>query len=65
MNDPLKPSASILVKLSSLVVHIEEFFSPDGHEFDKAAINTLLGDSELCAWLKQMGKMGFLPVKRN
>jgi hypothetical protein len=64
MSDALKPSASVLVKVASLAIHIEEFFSPNGHEFDKAAIDTLLGDAEVQEWLGRMGNMGFLPVKR-
>jgi hypothetical protein len=60
--DPLKPSLSLLVKLGSAVVHIEEFLSPQGHEFDKHALDTLLHDPEVKTWLKQMG--AFLPVKR-
>lgn len=65
MSDTLKPSVTLLVKLGSLAVHIEEFLSPHGHEFDKAAINTLLSDAELKQWLAEMSKMAFLPVKRS
>ena len=38
MNDPLKPSLTLLVKLGSLIIHHEESASPDGHHFDKIAI---------------------------
>ena len=38
--DPLKPSVRLLVKLGSLIVHYEESFSKDRHEFDIAAIRT-------------------------
>lgn len=64
MNDPLKPSATVLIKLGSIAVHTEEFLSPNGHEFDKAALNSLLTDSEIKAWLKAMDKLAFLPKKR-
>jgi hypothetical protein len=60
--DPLKPSLSLLVKLGSIAVHAEEFFSPGGHEFDKHALDTGLHDQEVQQWLKDMG--AFLPVKR-
>jgi hypothetical protein len=53
------------VKLGSLAVHIEELLSPDGHQFDKAAIDTLLADAEVRLWLTGMGSMGFLPIKRK
>lgn len=64
MSDPLKPQVTLLVKLGSLVVHVEEMLSAKGHHIDKTAIEGLLNDSEVKAWLKQMDKGAFLPVKR-
>lgn len=64
MSDPLKPQVTLLVKLGSLVVHVEEMLSAKGHDIDKTAIEGLLSDSEVKEWLKQMGKGAFLPVKR-
>lgn len=49
MSDPLQPSASLLVKLGSIVVHIEEMFSASGHVFDKAVLDALLADPEVKA----------------
>ncbi len=63
--DILKPSISILVKLGSIAVHVDEFFSPGGHEFDKTAIEQLLQDDEIKEWISQMTKAATLPVKRN
>lgn len=63
-NDPLKPSIKLLITLGSLAVHIEEFLSAKGHAVDRDAINTLLRDEELKAWVAKMTKMAFLPVKR-
>jgi hypothetical protein len=62
--DPLKPSASLLIKLGSVIVHQEELMSPKGHSFDKHALETVRNDPEVVAWLAQMTKMAFLPVKR-
>ncbi len=62
--DPLKPSIALLMKLGSLVVHAEEFFSPKGHPYDKAAIDGLLQDQEVKDWLEEMDKLAFLPKKR-
>lgn len=62
--DPLKPSASLLIKLGSVIVHQEELMSPKGHTFDKHALETVRNDPEVVAWLAQMTKMAFLPVKR-
>jgi hypothetical protein len=63
-DEPLKPSASLLVKLGSIIVHAEELLSPNGHIFDHAALQTLMQDAEVQQWLKAMGAMAFLPVKR-
>jgi hypothetical protein len=65
MSDPLKPPASVLIKLGSIAVHVEEFFSPHGHHYDKTALDQLLADPEVQEWRKAMAKMAFLPVKRN
>lgn len=61
-NDPLKPSLSLLSKLGSIVVHADEAISQNRHQFDIAAIETLLADSEVQQWIKDMGV--YLPRKR-
>lgn len=63
--DTLKPPVTVLMKLGSLAVHVEELLSPDGHEFDKAVIDALLQDEELKIWLEEMDEMAFLPKKRK
>jgi len=62
--DPLKPSATLLCKLGSIVVHVDEMLSPGGHGFDIEAIRGLLKDVEVAEWLKSMDKMAMLPKKR-
>ena len=64
MSDPLKPSATLLIKLGSMVVHYEEMLSRKGHDFDKHALDTLTNDEEVREWFSTMNKMAFLPVKR-
>lgn len=64
MSDPLKPSIRLLVKLGSIAVHVDEYLSPQGHEFDKEALRQLLADQEVSAWIAEMGRQAFLPVKR-
>lgn len=64
MNDPLKPSVTLLVKLGSIAVHAEELLSPTGHHFDRRALETVAHDPEVTAWLAEMDKMAFLPKKR-
>lgn len=64
-SDPLKPSVSLLVKLGSIVIHADEYTSPDGHDFDRTAICSGLMDAEVQEWIAEMTKMAFLPVKRS
>ena len=61
---PLLPSATLLVKLGSIIVHMQELMSPEGHIFDKHALDTLWSDPEVVAWIAAMDKMAFLPKKR-
>lgn len=65
MSDCLKPSPSLLCKLGSIVVHFEEGRSTNGHHFDWAALDQLIADPEVISWLKGMGNMAMLPVKRT
>lgn len=65
MSDLTKPSMSLLCKLGSIAVHTEELLSPDGHEFDRAALASLMTDPEVVTWLAEMQKAAFLPVKRK
>jgi len=63
MKLPNKLSDTMLVKLASLVVHCQEARSPKGHHFDFAAIDALVDDPEMKAWLAKIDP-AFLPVKR-
>lgn len=65
MEDVLKPSPQLLIKLGSLITHYQEFNSPDGHSLDKAAIDSIESESEFKEWIKGMDEMAFLPKKRN
>lgn len=60
----LAPPVTTLIKLGSLAVHADELLSPSGHEIDASAVKGLLADPEVRAWLGEMDKMAFLPVKR-
>lgn len=61
----MRPSASLLCKLGSIAVHVKEFLSSDGHEFDRAALQTLLDDPETKDWLHEMDQLAFLPKMRR
>lgn len=60
----LNPPLSVLVKLGSIARHAEEMLSPDGHEFDRAAIAALLADPEVAAWMAAADALALLPVSR-
>ena len=62
--NPLKPPITLLVKLGSIAIHIEELASPSGHHFDKIAVASLLNDPEVKDWLAQMNAMAMIPRKR-
>ncbi len=65
MTDPFKPSASLLAKLGSLIVHYQEALSSKGHQYDHAAIATLETDPEVFEWLIRMDGMSMIPRKRT
>lgn len=62
---PLAPSASVLIKLGSALVHAEELLSPGGHVADKQAFDSLMQDRELREWMDAMDRATFLPVRRD
>ena len=61
----MQPNIGLLCKLGSIAVHADELLSPDGHQFDRAALNTLLTDPEVKEWLAAMDKAAMLPKKRK
>lgn len=65
MADMMKPSAALLVKLGSIIVHFDEATAPGGHAYDIQAAHQLLADEEVAEWMKQMGAAAMLPVKRS
>ena len=66
----ITPSFAVAVKLASVAVHADELLDSiavhDGvaMDADQAAIRTLLGDLELQAYLRKLGKFALIPVKR-
>lgn len=66
MSDPLNnPSANLLIKLGSAIVHAEEYQSPHGHPLDKISFDTLMRDPQVAEWMADMRRLALLPVKRN
>jgi hypothetical protein len=66
----LKPPLTVLCKLGSLAVHVEEAreMAQAGNRhalvFDWGAIQSILNDAEVREWLASMDRDGFLPLKR-
>lgn len=58
------PTLALLVKLGSLIVHLDEARKPGGHEFDLAAANALLADPEVAEWIESGNTLAFLPRRR-
>lgn len=65
MKNPIQnPTATLMVKLGSIAVHVEEMLSPQGHAFDKIALEQLLKDREVTEWLMAMDAVALIPKKR-
>jgi hypothetical protein len=62
--DPLRPPASLLCKLGSLLVHAEEASSESGHALDWEALESVRTDPEVVVWLAAMQKLALIPLKR-
>lgn len=62
--DIYTPSIGLVAKLGSIIVHVEEGVSANGHDFDWMAIRSLLSDREIKAWMSACRRRGLLPVKR-
>lgn len=59
----LTPSAGLLAKLGSAIVHADEYMSSDGREVDRQEFLARLSDPEVQQWIEDMGPL--LPLKRN
>lgn len=65
MKDLMNPTPALLCKLGSIIVHAQELLSPHGHRFDRIALDDLLKDAEVQAWLRGMSRAALLPEPRN
>lgn len=59
------PSYSLIAKVGSILVHVEEATGDDGHEFDWATIRQLLADREVQEWLDGLRRHALVPVQRK
>lgn len=61
----MKPTPQLLCKLGSIAIHARELLSPNGHAFDRHALNSVLSDPEVIAWLAEMDAAAMLPRERS
>lgn len=55
----------MICKVASILVHVEEGTEAGAHHFDWVAVQVLLADPEVQAWIKDLGAMAMVPVKRS
>lgn len=65
MTNPLQPSPALLSKLGSIIVHQLEAGAAGGHPFDITALEQLLKDEDVLEWMREMGALALLPVRRS
>jgi hypothetical protein len=65
MSEMLKPSPALLCKLGSIAVHAQEMLSPGGHQFDRAALESLFADADVRAWIAEMDDAAMVPKIRS
>jgi hypothetical protein len=61
---PVKPGVSLLCKIGSILVHLDEGLSDHAHAFDWTALTELMADSEVQIWLMEMRELALVPEKR-
>ena len=61
----MNPGAGLLCKLGSIAVHAQELTSSYGHEFDRAALLSVLTDPDIVKWLAAMDREALLPKTRQ
>lgn len=63
MGEAVVLSMGLMVKLASLVTHVQEYTEAGQHPADLAAARSLANDAEVQAWLDGIDPV-LLPVKR-
>lgn len=59
-----KMTLSLEVKLGSVLVHVQELLSPEGHPVDRQALESLLSDPEVTAFQEALEAKALLPLRR-
>lgn len=58
-------SVAATAKIASILAHLEEFASEDGHPFDRTAAVALLADPEVQAFIEAARARGLVPLRRR
>lgn len=59
------PEPAVAVALASVAVHAQEAVEEGGHVLDLAAIEGILGQPNVAAYMAQLGELGLLPIRRD
>lgn len=59
----IKIPVALAAKLAAVVVHADEMLSGDGHNFDRVALESIVRDPQVQAWVVSLGALA--PVKRR
>lgn len=62
--DPMVPNDALLIKLASIVGHIEEWNTTNHYATLIAAISNIQSP-EVREWMQQMRKLGLAPIPRT
>lgn len=63
--DTFAPPIGLIAKVGSILVHVDEGLSDDGHRFDWTAVRSLLADREVQQWITALQSHALVPVKRK
>lgn len=63
--DTFSPPVQLIAKVGSILVHVDEALSDDGHRFDWATVRSMLADREVQQWLAALQSHALVPVKRK
>lgn len=65
LSDPFTPSPTLIAKVGSILVHVEEGSEEGGHHYDWVAVRSLLADRDVQEWLDGLRRHAMVPVKRR
>lgn len=64
MEIPTITDPQLLVKVGSIIIHIQEMLSPTGHAFDAQVLKQMVYENDVVEWLIKMDALALLPKKR-